>query len=148
MFHGDGQMARWTEGQTDMTNLTVAFRDFSNEPKSASFPFKTRRSLFILKLRNSKFAVSLTTTPWTCKFVGWRYQLHAFLASAIDDSVLCFTLPPPHPTPANVIRWRIPEIVLLPWLRETSLFGPYGYLTAVAQPIRSRITDLAVPVHP
>jgi len=37
------------------------------------------------------------------------------------------------------------------WLATTTkrnVSGPSGYPTAVAQSIRSRITDLAVPVHP
>jgi hypothetical protein len=34
LFHADG----WADGQTDMTKLMVAFRNFSNAPKKMKMP--------------------------------------------------------------------------------------------------------------
>ena len=36
-FHVDGQTDRQTDGETDMTKLIVAFRNFSNAPKKGYF---------------------------------------------------------------------------------------------------------------
>jgi hypothetical protein len=33
----EGRMDGWTERQTDMTKLTVAFRNFANAPKKVLF---------------------------------------------------------------------------------------------------------------
>jgi len=32
-FHADGRTNCWRDGQTDMTNLVVAFRNFAKAPK-------------------------------------------------------------------------------------------------------------------
>ena len=35
LFHADRRTYKWTEEQTDMSTLTVAFRNFANAPKNA-----------------------------------------------------------------------------------------------------------------
>jgi hypothetical protein len=36
LFHADGRTNRGTEGQTDLTNLMVSFRNFSYAPENAN----------------------------------------------------------------------------------------------------------------
>jgi len=36
----------------------------------------------------NKFALSLSTTPWTCKFVGWRYS--STHSSPRQQMIVCY----------------------------------------------------------
>jgi len=36
-FHADGRADRQTDGRTNMTNLIVAFHNFTNAPKNPTF---------------------------------------------------------------------------------------------------------------
>ena len=48
LFHAD----RWTDGRTDMTMITIAFRNFLKAPNQIEYLYNVFRKFFFDRIRN------------------------------------------------------------------------------------------------
>jgi len=70
-----------TDGQTDMTELIVAFRNFANAPKyqPVNAVQRNNRCLFLEPLNIHKYAVCLDVKVLNTKPAGTTYSKHGAL---------------------------------------------------------------------